>query len=231
MANAAILLAGGSSRRMQGYTEDKILLPLAGKPVFQHSLDTFLASGVVDTLVIVHRDEDHKAQLQALLPQSSSTEFLFVPGGAERMHSVHNGLKALEPHAPEIVFIHDAARPLISAKLLQNLLDAARQHQAASPATRVTDTLKRASSEAPSTLEPVSRENLWALQTPQTFQYPLIREAYQKAVEANLQLTDDTSALAEQGGKVHLMENLDPNPKLTTPADLPLLEYLLKQSQ
>jgi 2-C-methyl-D-erythritol 4-phosphate cytidylyltransferase len=230
MANAAILLAGGSSRRMQGYTDDKILLPLAGKPVFQHSLDTFLLSGVVSIIVIIHRDEKHKDTLLSLLPESSSTQFLFVPGGEERMHSVYNGLEALEALAPEIVFIHDTARPLISIKLLKSLLDAAEKYHAACPATRVTDTLKRANSKVPASLEPVSRDNLWALQTPQTFQYPLIREAYQQALNDHLQLTDDTSAFAEQGGKVHLIENPAPNPKLTTPADLSLLEYLLQPS-
>ena len=227
--NAAILLAGGSSRRMQGHTTDKTLLPLAGKPLFLHCLDTFLSSGLVGHIVIVHRDSTHKEILEPLLPQSKSVKYSFTQGGEERMYSVYNGLDFLRNDPSGIVFIHDAARPFISVPLLLSLAHAAQQHGAACPGTRVADTLKRATPEIPATLKPIRRDNLWALQTPQTFHYPTILKAYETAMADHIPLTDDTSALSHIGRKVHLIENPAPNPKLTTPADLPLLEFLLSR--
>lgn len=145
------------------------------------------------------------------------------------MYSVYNGLDFLRNDPSGIVFIHDAARPFISVPLLLSLAHAAQQHGAACPGTRVADTLKRATPEIPATLKPIRRDNLWALQTPQTFHYPTILKAYETAMADHIPLTDDTSALSHIGRKVHLIENPAPNPKLTTPADLPLLEFLLSR--
>lgn len=226
MNNGAILLTGGSSRRMGGETDDKVLLTLGGQPLFLYSLNVFLQSGLCQEIVIVHRDEEQKEQLQSHLPKDSSVCFTFTLGGKERMNSVHNGLSAFTS-TPEIVFIHDAARPFIFVELLQKLLQATQSHGAACPASRITDTLKRTSSEKPSALTSVDRENLWAMQTPQTFVYSEILHAYQEAIESGVQLTDDTSALERKGRKVYILENPSPNPKLTTPTDLPMMEFLL----
>ena len=226
MNNGAILLAGGSSRRMGGQTDDKVLLTLGGQPLFIYSLNAFMQSGLCQEIIIVHRDEEQKEQLQSLLPKDSSVRFTFTFGGKERMHSVYNGLSAFTS-TPEIVFIHDVARPFISVELLQKLLQTTQSHGAACPASKVTDTLKRTSSDQPSVLTSVDRENLWAMQTPQTFVYSEILHAYQEAIESGDQLTDDTSALEGKGGKVYILDNPSPNPKLTTPADLPMMEFLL----
>ena len=227
MNNGAILLAGGSSRRMGGQTDDKVLLTLGDQPLFLYSLNTFLKSNLCQEIVIVHRDEEQKEQLQSLLPKDSSVQFMFTLGGEERMNSVHNGLKAFTS-PPNIVFIHDAARPFISVDLLQKLEQSTEAHGAACPATKVTDTLKRTTTDQPSKLASVDRKNLWAMQTPQTFVYSEILHAYQDTIESGAQITDDTSALERKGGKIYILENPSPNPKLTTPADLPMMEFLLK---
>ena len=223
----AILLAGGSSRRMEGRTDDKTLWNLGNRKVLQYSLNTFLDSELCKEIVIVHRDEKQLKRIQKLIPEDNPTIFTYALGGEERMHSVHNGLKAFR-NPPEIVFIHDTARPFISIELLQVLKDSALKYGAACPAAKVTDTLKRSSNENPSALVSVPRESLWAMQTPQTFQYQYIFEAYQHAIQEGISLTDDTSALEITGQKVHILENPSPNPKLTTPSDLPWFEFLLQ---
>ncbi len=217
---------------MQGHADDKTLLPLEGKPLFLHSLETFLSSGLAGHIVIVYRDDSHKERLSALLPANrKSVSFSFVQGGEERMYSVYNGLDSLRENPPGLVFIHDSARPFISVPLLLSLAHAAQKHGAACPAIRVADTLKRATPEIPASLKPIRRENLWALQTPQTFHFPTILKEYETAMSDHIQLKDDTSALSHIGRKVQLIENPAPNPKLTTPADLPLLEFLLARSK
>src|SRR5262245_3575323 len=113
MRNAAILLAAGSGRRMQGLVSDKVLAPLAGKPVFAHSVAAFLESGVADFYAIVYRDQRQMTELSAYAPTPS----VFVRGGRERQHSVANALEAL-PADIGHVFIHDCARPLIKAEQL-----------------------------------------------------------------------------------------------------------------
>ena len=105
---AAILLAAGSSRRMGGAVADKILAPLAGKPVFAHSAATFVRSGVVDFFVVTYRDQQQMVELSAYAP----TPTVFVRGGAERQDSVAAALAEL-PDDIRHVFIHDCARPLV----------------------------------------------------------------------------------------------------------------------
>lgn len=229
MKHGVILLAGGSSRRMEGETEDKILFPLGGSPVVQYSITRFLESDWCGEIVIVHRDEEQKRKIAELLPQNPSAKIQFVTGGKERMHSVYNGLKGFKS-VPDLVLIHDAARPFLSDELLDKLIEAAKQSGAACPAAKVTDTLKRASGDMPSTLSSVPRENLWAMQTPQVFEHTKILEAYKLAIEEEAALTDDTSAIERMGQKVTIVENPNPNPKLTTPADLPWMEFLQSQT-
>ncbi|MFT3781141.1 MAG: 2-C-methyl-D-erythritol 4-phosphate cytidylyltransferase [Nibricoccus sp.] len=220
MRNAAILLAAGSGRRMQGLVADKVLAPLAGKPVFAHSVAAFLESGVADFYAIVYRDQRQMTELSAYAPTPS----VFVHGGRERQHSVANALEAL-PSDIGHVFIHDCARPLIKAEQLVGLLKVVQIENAVVLAHRVTDTIKQHSGNG--RLKTVDRENLWAMETPQVFTYDLITRAYAKIVEKDLSITDDASAVELLGHPVALLENTSPNPKLTTPADLAYLEFLL----
>ena len=135
---AAILLAAGSSRRMSGSVPDKILAPLAGKPVFAHSAATFLRSGVIDTFVVTYRDQHQLLELSAYAP----TPTLFVRGGAERQDSVAAALAEV-PDSVDYVFIHDCARPLIQVEQLVALHKIVRTENAVVLAHRVTDTIKK----------------------------------------------------------------------------------------
>ncbi len=219
---AAILLAAGSSRRMAGAVADKILAPLAGKPVFAHSAAAFFRSGVVDFFVVTYRDQRQMVELSAYAP----TPTLFVPGGAERQDSVAAALAEL-PDDVKYVFIHDCARPLVRAEQLVGLHKIVRREDAVVLAHRVTDTIKEHRGEG--MLRNVPREKLWAMETPQVFARDLIGRAYAKAMAAGRRLTDDAAAVELLKHPVALLENPHPNPKLTTPADLAYAEFLLTQ--
>ncbi len=224
MRNAAILLAAGSGKRMQGVVDDKILAPLGDKPVFAHSAAAFIASGVADLYAVVCRDQRQLTELSAFAP----TPTVFVRGGRQRQDSVVNALEAL-PDDVEYIFIHDCARPFVRPEQLVGLLKVVRRENAAVLAHRVTDTIKQHSDEG--RLKSLDRSRLWAMETPQVFARELIVKAYRHVVEKKLAITDDAAAVEFLHHPVALLENPFPNPKLTTPADLPYFEYLLGQSE
>jgi 2-C-methyl-D-erythritol 4-phosphate cytidylyltransferase len=217
---AAILLASGRSRRMAGTVPDKILAPLGGKPVFAHSAATFYRSGVVDFFVVTYRDQHQLIELSAYAP----TPTLFVPGGAERQDSVAAALAEL-PDNVEYVFIHDCARPLVRSEQLVALHKIVRRENAVVLAHRVTDTIKQHRGDG--RLLTLDRESLWAMETPQVFSRDLIDRAYARAIARKCRLTDDAAAVELLKHPVALLENPHPNPKLTAPADLAYLEFLL----
>ena len=223
-----VLLAGGSGARMGDAIPDKTLAPLAGHPVIAHSAHAFQASGRVDHCIVVYRDAEQLQQLQtALASLEIKTEF--VQGGSTRQASVYNALQAVSDSTSQ-VFIHDAARPLISPAAIQQVDTALEKHEAVVLARPVTDTIKRipASGEIEKTsLEDLDRDRLWAMETPQAFAFPAILEAYSKAFEAGRSFTDDAAVASQWGMPLTLVSNPDPNPKVTTPQDLAWIEYLI----
>lgn len=221
---AVILLAAGSGSRMQGMVEDKVLAPLAGRPVFSWSAAAFMQSAVADLYVIVYRDQRQMMELSAYAPTPS----VLVHGGRERQDSVTAALAAL-PADIEHVFIHDCARPLIRAEQLVGLHKIVRKEQAVVLAHRVTDTIKEHRDDAK--LRTLDRSKLWAMETPQVFSRDLICRAYAKVAAKKLRITDDAQAVEALGHPIALLENTSPNPKLTTPADLPYLEFLLQRAE
>lgn len=217
---AAILLAAGSGRRMNGTVEDKVLAPLGGRPVFIHSATAFAESGVADFYVIVYRDQKQMLELSAYAP----TPALFVPGGTERQDSVAAALAALPPDIGK-VFIHDCARPFVRVEQLVALHKIVLKEDAVVLAHRVVDTIKEHKGDGH--LKSVDRSKLWSMETPQVFARDLIVAAYGKVAKKKLRITDDASAVELLKHPVAILENPHPNPKLTTPADLPWFEYLL----
>jgi 2-C-methyl-D-erythritol 4-phosphate cytidylyltransferase len=216
---AAIIVAAGSSRRM-GF--DKLASPLAGIPVLRRTLDAFLAVESIAEIVIVCPEERWKL----LGDKSFSKSVKRVAGGAERQDSVAAGLAALSAEM-EFIAVHDGARPLVSPADIDRCVAAAREHQAAALARRVTDTVKRSDSDDFTTAA-VARENLWLMETPQIFKISKLREAYIAVTARKLTVTDEVSALEAIGVSVKLIESKHPNLKITTPADLVLAEAILR---
>jgi 2-C-methyl-D-erythritol 4-phosphate cytidylyltransferase len=225
---AAILLAAGSGKRMQGTVPDKVMALLGGRPVFAHSAAAFMESAVADLYVVVYRDRRQMLELAACAPTPS----LLVRGGRERQDSVRQALAAL-PGDIAYAFIHDCARPLVRPEQLVALHKIVREENAAVLAHRVTDTIKLHRGETVSgsgcNLRTLDRSRLWAMETPQVFERGLITRAYDRVAARRRRITDDAAAVELLGHPVALLENPYPNPKLTTPADLAYLEFLLER--
>ncbi|HEY0945147.1 MAG TPA: 2-C-methyl-D-erythritol 4-phosphate cytidylyltransferase [Opitutaceae bacterium] len=217
---AAILLAAGQSTRMQGAVADKVLTLLGGRPVFSYSAAAFAESGVADYYVVVYRDQRQMLELSAYAP----TPATFVAGGKERQDSVARALAALPPDIAQ-VFIHDCARPFVRPEQLVGLHKIVRREHAVVLAHRVIDTIKEHRDTGH--LRTLDRARLWAMETPQVFARELIVTAYARVQSRGVRITDDAAAVELLNHPVALLENTHPNPKLTTPADLPYFEFLL----
>jgi len=234
MTTTAILLAAGSGSRMQGSVVDKVLAPLNGKTVFTHSIHAFLAAACVDQFTIVYRDASQHSELQQDLASIDlkGTTVTWVIGGKERQDSVLNALEQ-QPQPCQYVYIHDCARPLISPDSIRQLDAALKKDKAVVLAHPVADTIKRIPADKQTQnvlLEDLDRTRLWAMETPQGFEYALILEAYQHVKTEHLSITDDTAAAASIGIHSTLVHNPLPNPKITTPKDLQFAEWLCQQS-
>lgn len=212
MSYAAIIVASGSSRRM-GF--DKLAAVWNGKPLLWHSVRAFSSLDEISQVIVVTPPE--RFQWLADLGEKVSR----VDGGKERPDSVAAGLSALGEDIAHVA-IHDGARPLVSEKSILATFSAAEKTGAASLARRVTETLKRATPEGITT-ESVSREDLWIMETPQIFAKDLIQQAYREVESGDAQITDEVSALQLLGRGTTLVENPDPNPKITVQADLDAL--------
>lgn len=228
--NRLLLLAAGNGTRMNGSVPDKILAPLAGQPVFLHSLRAFARSGTVRQAVLTYRDETQLHALQSQIPEElhKNLEITYTIGGATRQQSVLAALETL-PQDTQLVFVHDAARPLISSKSIQALHQAAQADGAAAFAHPVSDTIKRLPQGADlrnAPLEDLQRDRLWAMETPQALPYADLLTAYRQVEQKQQTVTDDVAAITALGKTVTLVANPYPNPKLTAPQDLPYLENL-----
>jgi len=221
---SAIIVAAGSSRRMG---TDKLFALLAGKPVLWHSIKAFNDTKEVDEILIVTR-EDQMDDVEELVASGDFKKVTkVISGGAERHISVWNGLQAVNSDGSEFIVIHDGARPLVTPQLIKACLDLARLHGAASCASQIPDTVKRASIEQMVT-ESVERTGLWAMQTPQVFSSGLILQAYAALMVKHEMVTDEVSAVQKLGKKIALLKNDDWNLKITFPHDLELAEHVLE---
>ncbi len=202
---------------------DKLWADLAGRPVLAHSLETYAGLPEIEQLIVVTAEENRE-RVQAICPRAE-----VVPGGAQRHLSVWNGLEALNSEC-DLVAVHDGARPLIRKEVILQTLNTAAKAGAAACARKVTETMKRAD-ESSRVTGSVDRENLWAMETPQTFRVDLIRKAYRKILESGQVVTDEVSAVEALGEPVYLVEDPHPNLKVTYPADLILAARLLSAKQ
>ena len=227
-ADILVLLAAGSARRMQAVVDDKITALLAGKPVFVHSLQSFLSTGLIGRVIITYRDEAQLTKLRTQLANHlPDTAVDFVPGGESRQDSVLAALNACEGHAG-LVHIHDGARPLVSAEAIRKVREKAKETGAAILAGRAADTVKIAKADSASVETSPDRGLVWTAETPQVFRSAIVLKAYRKVAELQRKVTDDSSAVEFVGQDVSLVENPSVNLKLTRPADFVLAEAILK---
>jgi 2-C-methyl-D-erythritol 4-phosphate cytidylyltransferase / 2-C-methyl-D-erythritol 2,4-cyclodiphosphate synthase len=220
---AAVVVAAGRGYRAGG-DMPKQYRAIAGEPVIRPTLTAFLRHPLVDAVQpVIHPDDADAfriatAGLDNLLPP--------VPGGATRQASVRAGLQALRAAAPELVLIHDAARPFLSGDLISRAIAAATQHGAAVPAIAITDTVKQIDAQDMIS-ETLDRSRLRTVQTPQAFAYDLIVAFHGRAAAAGREDFTDDAALAEWAGhRVNAFPGESTNVKLTTNDDFERAEML-----
>lgn len=219
---SVVVAAAGSSTRMEG--QDKMLLSLGGVPILVRTLQVLEACPLISELVVVTRS-DLIPVVGALCQDFALGKVTkVVAGGADRTHSVLNGVRECDSRAA-LIGIHDGARPLVSQAVLEEVLKKAAQTGAAAPAVPVKDTIKQA--EDGCVVETPDRAKLFAVQTPQVFEASLIKAALTRAEQEGISLTDDCAAVERLGMTVVLTRGTYENMKITTPVDVALGEAIL----
>lgn len=222
----ALIPAAGVGARMSAGCP-KQYMPLAGKPMLRHVLDTFAAApAIAHTYVVVSAGDGYIADVLSGAAQLSGRISVIYNGGATRHQSVLNGLRTLEGQAGanDWILVHDAARPGLTAELIDKLVRELRDDPVGGLlAVPVVDTLKRSDGERRAQAT-VSREQLWAAQTPQMFRYALLRRALEEAED----VTDEAGAIEALGLRPKLVEGSPRNFKVTLPHDVALAELYLK---
>ena len=223
----ALVPAAGMGRRM-GAEINKQYLLLAGKPILAHTLQVFQDTPFIDDIyVVIPAAEIPYCQEHVVERHGLTKVRQIVPGGAERQHSVMNGLQALVGAGDDdVVLIHDGVRPFVPPRVLERAVEMARCHDGALVAVPVKDTVKVVVDGIVRATPP--REDLWLAQTPQAFRYPVIRAAHEIAAAERFLGTDDASLVERLGKDIHIVMGDYRNIKITTPEDLILAEAFLR---
>ena len=220
----AVIVAAGNASRMGGI--DKVMASLGGEPMILRTVRAFQNCDAISSIVIVTR-EDLIRPISGLCRDMSKVTAV-VRGGGSRQESVHLGLNAL-PKGTKLAAVHDGARPLISWQVIDRVVRAANTYGAAAPAIPVKDTIKVVKGGVVESTP--DRAALRAVQTPQVFDFDLLRGALKKAEEDKAQVTDDCSAVERTGMKIKIVEGDERNLKVTTPIDLKIAELLLEETK
>ena len=220
----AVIVAAGNASRMGGI--DKVMAELKGEPMIVRTVRTFQECDAISEIVIVTRPD-------LILPITGLTRSMskvkaVVAGGKSRQESVNLGLNALSDKV-KLAAIQDGARPLITWQVIDRVVRAAHTHGAAIPAVPVKDTIKIGNGGVIENTP--DRATLFAAQTPQVFDFDLLRGALKKAEQDGATVTDDASAVEHLGMKVKIVEGDERNIKVTTPMDLKIAEMLLEEME
>ena len=219
----AVIVAAGSASRMGGI--DKVMAELRGEPMIVHTVRAFQTCDAIREIVVVTRED-------LILPITNLTAGFdkvtaVVVGGSSRQESVSNGMNALSDKC-ELAAIQDGARPLVTWQLIDRVVRAAHAYHAAIPVIPVKDTIKVCNSAL--VVSTPDRSTLRAVQTPQVFDFDLLRGALKQAEIDGAQVTDDCSAVERLGMTVKIVDGDERNLKVTTPIDLKFAEMLMEEN-
>ena len=218
----AVIVAAGTASRMGGI--DKVMAPLGGEPMVVRTVRTFQQCDCIREIVIVTR-EDLLQKIMSLCAEFHKVRAVVV-GGSSRPESVQNGLNALSDKV-RLAAIHDGARPLVTWQVIDRAVRGANSYGAAAPAVPVKDTIKVVRGGV--VMATPDRSRLQAVQTPQVFDFDLLRGALQEAARTGASITDNCSAVENMGMSVKIVEGDERNIKVTTPMDLKVAQMLLEE--
>lgn len=229
---AAICLAAGQGKRMESKVQKQYLL-IQNKPVLFYALKAFQDSAVEEIVLVVGAGEEEYCKKEIVDYYGFTKVKAIVAGGKERYHSVYHGLQAVEK--ADYVLIHDGARPFLTQEIIDRCIEGAKEYKACVAGMPVKDTIKLADDDHNIESTP-ERSKVWMIQTPQTFEYPLIKKAYTTLIEQEQQgnktsipVTDDAMVVEYfLNQKVHLVYGSYENIKITTPEDMRIAEVFVK---
>lgn len=226
---AAIVLAAGSGKRMNSKVHKQYLI-IQDRPVLYYSLKAFEDSAVDEIVLVVGKGEEEFCRKEIVDKYGISKVKAIVEGGKERYHSVFEGLK--QTRDADYVLIHDGARPFVNQDIIRRCMQEVQKYQACVVGMPVKDTIKIADEEGYAKQTP-DRKNVWMIQTPQTFSYALIYEAYEEMLKTeDTAITDDAMVLERiKGKKSKLIEGSYRNIKITTPEDLLIANVYLQHPE
>ncbi len=223
--NVAIIAAAGQGARMAG-KRPKQFLELAGVPVIFHTLKAFEQCDAIQEIIVVTAREETGGFLSLADKYKLRKLKAVVPGGVSRAESVRNGLHALEESGVDIVAVHDAVRPFVTADEIARTVQAAKLEGAAILVSVPVDTVKEVKDEA--VVRTLHRAGLRNALTPQCFRYELLRRAYEEADVSDPELTDESSLVERLGVRIVTVEGSSRNIKITRQEDLVIGEAILK---
>lgn len=228
---AAVCLAAGQGKRMESKVQKQYLL-IQDKPVLYYALKAFQDSPIEEVILVVGAGEEEYCKNEIVDKYGFSKVKAIVAGGKERYHSVFEGLQAVEK--ADYVLIHDGARPFLTQEIINRCIEGAKEYKACVAGMPVKDTIKLADSNNNIESTP-ERSKVWMIQTPQAFEYPLIKKAYTTLIEQEVQgiktsipVTDDAMVVEYfLNQKVHLVYGSYENIKITTPEDMRIAEVFV----
>jgi 2-C-methyl-D-erythritol 4-phosphate cytidylyltransferase len=221
MNRVAVIVAGGTGSRM-GKDIPKQFLTINSRAILLHTIDAFLKA-YPDIKIVLVLHADYIAYTQNLIEGAHIKHPIsYVKGGETRFQSVKNGLQYVDPNS--VVFVHDAVRCLVSPELIRNCFEIAAVHGSAIPVIPVRDSLRKWDKQADTSFS-VPREQLYIVQTPQTFKAEIILESF--TVGDDPQFTDEATVVEAMGYKTHLIEGEGKNIKITFPEDLVFASWVL----
>lgn len=215
----AIIVAGGSGKRM-GSALPKQFLPVAGKPILWHTVNRFVET-FNDLQILLVLPKEHFSTADASIDAAWRPRITMIEGGETRFDSVKNGIQAV--NKPSVVFVHDAVRCLVSSALIERCYRETSKKGNAIPAIPAVDSMRRRTSNR---YETIPRDELFMIQTPQTFDSALLLSAFQQKFQESF--TDEATVVENTGAVLNIVEGETENIKITKPSDLLVAEAIIR---
>ena len=223
--NGVVIVAAGTGSRMN-MGINKQFIKLEGKEIIAYTIEKFYNNSNIEDIVVVVKEDESEFFKKEILDKYNFKNIKIAYGGKERQDSVYNGLKSLDKKC-DVVLIHDGARPFVSDKIIDNCIEEVKEHKAIVVGVPVKDTIKVIDNDK-NIVDTPNRSVLWAVQTPQTFDYNILIDAYKDAFKSGFYGTDDAMLVERIGYKVKMVEGSYNNIKITTQEDLSVGSQILK---